>query len=66
MEARERARGDRRIGEARADHETTHAFGVYDFAVDSTLPPAQNVDAIIAAWKTRRHPSAFERMAHTL
>jgi chloramphenicol 3-O phosphotransferase len=63
LERRERDRGDRRIGEARADYETTHAFGTYDFVVDSTSPADRNVEAIVAAWKTRRRPSAFERMA---
>ncbi len=63
LERRERTRGDRRIGDARADFETMHAFGAYDFEVDSTAPLAGNVDALIAAWKARAQPGAFARMA---
>lgn len=63
LERRERARGDRRIGEARADHGIVHTFGPYDFDVDSTLPPERNAEAVIAAWRARQRPGAFERMA---
>lgn len=63
LERRERKRRDRRIGEARADYEARRAFGPCDFEVDSTAPPERNVAAVIAAWKGRQRPSAFERMA---
>lgn len=63
LERRELERGDRRIGEARADFEITHTFGTYDFEVLATRPRDENVNAVIAAWKTRPRPSAFERMA---
>jgi chloramphenicol 3-O phosphotransferase len=63
LERREQARGNRRIGEARADFETTHTFGAYDFEVLSTLPLEDNVNALIAAWQVRQRPSAFEKMA---
>jgi chloramphenicol 3-O phosphotransferase len=63
LERRERERGDRRIGEARADYEITHTFGVYDLEIDSTEPLERNVDAVISAWKLRKRPSAFDRMA---
>ena len=66
LERRERERGDRRIGEARADFETTHAFCWYDFEVLATLPREENAQAVIAAWKMRRRPSAFEKMALSL
>ncbi len=62
LERREIERGNRRIGEARADFETTHTFCKYDFEVLSTLPLDKNVNAVIAAWKTRQHPNAFEKM----
>lgn len=62
LERRERARGDRRIGEAKTDYEVTHVFAVYDFEVDATLPVDRNVDAIIDAWRKRTHPNAFDRM----
>lgn len=66
LERREIERGNRRIGEARADFEITHTFGVYDFEVLSTRPLAENVNAVKAAWECRQRPSAFERMAHRL
>lgn len=63
LERREIQRGNRRIGEARADFAITHSFGLYDFEVNTTLPVHENVKAVIAAWQQRRHPSAFEKMA---
>ncbi len=63
LERRERARGDRRIGEARSDFEITHALCSYDFECDSTLPPEQNATHVISAWQARCAPSAFARMA---
>jgi chloramphenicol 3-O phosphotransferase len=63
LERRELERGDRRLGEARTDFQTSHAFGIYDFDVDSTSPIDKNVGAVIAAWKARERPSAFEKMA---
>lgn len=62
LERREQARGDRPIGDAKRDFETTHTFGFYDFEVNSTAPLDQNVQAVIAAWQARQHPSAFEKM----
>jgi len=63
LERRERARKDRAIGDARRDFETIHRHAPYDFEVDATRPPAENVAAIIAAWKERSGPSVFQRMA---
>ena len=65
LERRERERGNRRIGEARADFETTHAFGSYDFEVNSTAPIDRNVGELLAAWRSRAYPSAFETMRPT-
>lgn len=62
LERRERARGDRRIGEAKADFETTHTFCRYDFEVDTTQPVNDNARAVINAWKARAAPSAFAKM----
>jgi len=62
LERRERERGDRRIGDARADLAITHAFCTYDFELQATQSNARNVDALMAAWKSRARPSAFERM----
>lgn len=63
LERREIERGDRRIGEARNDYVVTHTFGIYDIEVNSTEPLERNVDILIAAWKTRKRPSAFDKMA---
>jgi chloramphenicol 3-O phosphotransferase len=63
LERRERSRGDRPIGDAKADFETTHAFALYDFEVDATLPADRNAGSIITAWTERRRPNAFDRMA---
>ena len=62
LERRERERGDRRAGEARQDHAMIHTFGTYDFEIDSTRPIGENAAAVIAAWRARARPSAFERM----
>ena len=66
LERRERERGDRRVGEAKVDFETTHALCTYDFEVDATAVPERNVDAVIAAWRKRTRPGAFDRMAETV
>jgi chloramphenicol 3-O phosphotransferase len=63
LERRERERGDRPIGDARRDFEIVHTFGEYDFEVDSTNPVERNAGTVISAWKARKRPSAFERMA---
>ncbi|GMA16670.1 chloramphenicol phosphotransferase [Deinococcus metallilatus] len=63
LERRERARGDRRVGDARRDFETVHTFGRYDLEIDATKPLDQNVEAIITAWRARTRRGVFERMA---
>ena len=63
LERRERERGDRRIGGARHDYETTHRLCLYDLEVDSTGSLEHNVDAVTTAWKHRRRPGALEQMA---
>jgi chloramphenicol 3-O phosphotransferase len=65
LERREQARGDRRIGEARNDFGTIHAFAAYDLELDSTQSADGNAAILIAAWRRRREPSAFRRMAAT-
>ena len=66
LERREIERGNRRIGEARSDFEITHTFGVYDYELNTTQPLDDNVNELIAAWKARQPPSAFEKMFHRL
>lgn len=63
LEHRETARGDRRPGDARRDHETVHLHAVYDLEVDGTRPPAETASVLWRAWADRTRPSAFERMA---
>ena len=66
LERREIERHNRKIGEARADFEITHTFGSYDFELNTTEPLDDNVKALIAAWKARQPPSAFENMFQCL
>ena len=60
---RERERGDRRPGSALEDAATTHSFGEYDHAVDTTTPADELAEGLLRAWRERRRPAAFERMA---
>lgn len=62
LEARERQRGDRRIGEARSDFDTVHVNRSYDFEVDGTKDAGANADAVIEAWRARRPPGALARL----
>jgi len=66
LEARERARGDRREGEARSDDATVHGFGDYDLEIDSTRPVGDNAHRVIDAWTSRAQPCAFARMRAAL
>jgi chloramphenicol 3-O phosphotransferase len=64
LERRAIARGSQKLKEARADYEVAHTFGVYDLEVDTTFAEPEAIGtALVAAWKERRRPSAFERMA---
>jgi chloramphenicol 3-O phosphotransferase len=66
LERRERERGDRRLGEARADYELTHTFGTYDIEVEGTAPSVSTAAHVISAWASRSAPSAFARMLQQL
>ncbi len=59
LERREQARGDRRLGDARKDFETTHTFCTYHFEVSSTDPSDLNSQTIIAAWLQRDAPTSL-------
>jgi len=64
LQRRERARGDRGVGQALWQHERVHAQGPYDFEVDTTSASAEACAAqILAALETRTTPSVFERLA---
>ena len=62
LEKRELHRRDRRAGEARHDHGVVHTFGTYDIEIDSTECIEDNVAAVLLAWRSRRRPSAFDRI----
>ncbi len=64
MERRERARGDRWIGEGRSHLEDgVHSWGKYDFEVDTFLhSPEENARLIVAELAAKPSPSAFRRM----
>lgn len=62
LERRERERGDRPIGDARRDFHRIHSYCLYDVEVDAMRDRDINADAVIAAWRARRKPSAFERL----
>ena len=66
LERRERQRGDRRIGETRADFEVIHTFGRYDFECSSFEAPDIVAAQVASAWAARSHPSAFATMFREL
>jgi chloramphenicol 3-O phosphotransferase len=61
LERRERARGDRSLGDAKRDLETVHTFTSYDFEVDSSNPAEMNSREIVSAWTLRAFPAAINR-----
>jgi len=52
LKRRERARGNRAIGEA-LFHLKTHDYCRYDIEIDSTDPLGENVNRIVVAWRKR-------------
>ncbi|MGV8955511.1 MAG: phosphotransferase-like protein, partial [Cypionkella sp.] len=60
-EQREAARGDRPIGSARQDYETVHVGKVYDLELNSLDGPDANVQTVLAAWRSGRRHSSFQR-----
>lgn len=62
LECREQARGDRPIGDARRDFHRIHSYCVYDIEIDAMQDREANADAVIAAWRSRARPAAFERL----
>lgn len=53
LEQRERARGDRPVGDARRDLETVHTFRAYDLDLDGTQPPDVNAHLLAESWQRR-------------
>ena len=63
LEARERERGDRTVGQARGHHETVHAHGLYDLELDTALSsPADCADRIKQRLEEGPAPSAFDHL----
>ena len=62
LERREIERGDRRVGEARADLETVHSITSYDLELNSENAVEANARQLITAWKQRERPAALEKM----
>jgi chloramphenicol 3-O phosphotransferase len=66
LERRERLRGNRKMGEARADFEVTHTLGVYDFECSTTESADTLAAQPVAAWLARGSPGAFTAMLRNL
>jgi len=62
LERREKARGDRPLGDARRDFATVHTFGPFDDEVDATRPLSENVAQVLSGWQAR---SALAQRAFT-
>ena len=63
LDRRERARGDRRIGEGRGhlEEDLIHTFGPYDVEVDTTAGvSAPLAESVLKAWRKRAAPHAME------
>ncbi len=64
LERRERARGDRRIGEAGEHLQVVHTFSPYDFEVDTSKhSPGENALQIVAARQALPGPGVFRRLS---
>lgn len=63
LERREIQRRDRRIGEARADLQIVHRFGIYDLELNSENPVDENVRILIGEWERGTPLSAFDKMS---
>ena len=66
LERRERERGNRRIGEARAGFAVTHTFGSYDVKFTSTDDADQLAARLAEAWARRSRPGVFATMLQAL
>jgi chloramphenicol 3-O phosphotransferase len=63
LEDRERTRGDRQIGFARWQFDRVHAYGAYDFTIDSSVSsPEQSAEALLTLLQSNVPPRAFERI----
>jgi chloramphenicol 3-O phosphotransferase len=63
LEDRERARGDRKLGLARYQHDRVHSHGVYDIEVDTaTMPVTECVARIVTRARSEEPPTAFQTL----
>ena len=62
LERRERARGDRPMGDAKRDFETLHRFGESDLELQASNSVEDNARALLATWSGKTESRAFERM----
>lgn len=63
LDRRERARGDRRIGEGRShvEEDLIHTFGPYDVEVDTTAGVSATLaESVLNAWRKRTAPQAIQ------
>jgi chloramphenicol 3-O phosphotransferase len=58
---REQARGDRPLGSAEQDFKSVHHGRTYDLDLDSTEPPSENAQKILARWRSGTRTSEFAR-----
>ncbi len=64
VEARERSRGDRTLGSAKAQHPVIHRYAHYDLELDtSVLSPERCANQVIALLESGASPRGFARMA---
>jgi chloramphenicol 3-O phosphotransferase len=62
LERREIQRGNRRIGEARADFQNVHSITSYDLELNSENPAEDNAKLLMEAWKKHERPSVLDKM----
>jgi chloramphenicol 3-O phosphotransferase len=63
LEERERRRGDRILGESRAQIDVIHDGLRYDLEVDGSADPEASARAVLDAFRCVPHPRALERVA---
>jgi chloramphenicol 3-O phosphotransferase len=63
LEERERQRGDRILGESRAQIEVIHDGLRYDLEVNGSADPETTARAVLDAFRRAPHPRALERVA---
>lgn len=63
MEAREKQRSDRTIGQAKAQYNSIHAHAIYDFEIDTALLTPEKASAAIYDYlSSGTQPSAFRQL----